>query len=116
MTYSVREPWRAIWRTRGGTVAEVPAIEAEGLIKRFGEAVALDGLDLRVPHGGILGVLGPNGAGKTTAVRVLATLLRPDSGHARVLGADVVAPAGEVRRRIGLTVLYDAFASTVTGR
>ena len=81
-------------------MAEIPAIEAEALIKKFGQAVALDGLDLRVPRGGILGVLGPNGAGKTTAVRVLATLLRPDAGHARVLGADVVAQASEVRRRM----------------
>src|SRR5215475_924479 len=116
MTYSVREPWRAIWRTRGLTVADIPAIEAEGLTKRFGEAVALDGLDLRVPHGGILGVLGPNGAGKTTAVRVLATLLRPDAGYARVLGADVVAQAGEVRRRIGLTGQYAALDNSLTGR
>jgi len=97
-------------------VADIPAIEAEGLTKRFGEAVALDGLDLRVPHGGILGVLGPNGAGKTTAVRVLATLLRPDSGHARVLGADVVAQAGEVRQRIGLTGQYAALDNSLTGR
>jgi len=97
-------------------VAEVPAIEAEGLIKKFGQAVALDGLDLRVPHGDILGVLGPNGAGKTTAVRVLATLLRPDAGHARVLGADVVAQAGEVRRRVGLTGQYAALDNSLTGR
>src|SRR5262244_1946402 len=97
-------------------MAEIPAIEAEGLIKKFGQAVALDGLDLRVPHGGILGVLGPNGAGKTTAVRILATLLRPDAGHARVLGADVVAQAGEVRRRIGLTGQYAALDNSLTGR
>ena len=97
-------------------MAEIPAIEAEGLIKKFGQAVALDGLDLRVPHGGILGVLGPNGAGKTTAVRILATLLRPDAGHARVLGADVVAQAGEVRRRIGLTGQYAALDNALTGR
>src|SRR5262249_58073791 len=84
-------------------MAEIPAIETEGLTKKFGQAVALNGLDLRVPHGDILGVLGPNGAGKTTAVRILATLLRPDAGQARVLGADVVAQAGEGRRRIGLT-------------
>ena len=70
---------------------DIPAIEAEGLVKTFGTTRALDGLDLSVPAGGILGMLGPNGAGKTTAVRVLATLLRPDGGHARVLGADVVS-------------------------
>ena len=97
-------------------MAEIPAIEAEALIKKFGQAVALDGLDLRVPRGGILGVLGPNGAGKTTAVRVLATLLRPDAGHARVLGADVVAQASEVRRRIGLTGQYAALDNSLTGR
>ena len=97
-------------------MAEIPAIEAEGLIKKFGQAVALDGLDLRVQHGDIFGVLGPNGAGKTTAVRVLATLLRPEAGHARVLGADVVAQAGEVRRRIGLTGQYAALDNSLTGR
>jgi ABC-2 type transport system ATP-binding protein len=98
------------------TVAEIPAIEAEGLVKKFGSTMALDGLDLCVPQGGILGMLGPNGAGKTTAVRVLATLLRPDSGHARVLGADVVTQAAEVRRRIGLTGQYAALDNSLTGR
>src|SRR5215467_10501501 len=97
-------------------MAEIPAIEAEGLIKKFGHAVALDGLDLRVPHGGILGLLGPNGAGKTTAVRVLATLLRPDAGRARVLGADVVAQAADVRRSIGLTGQYAALDNSLTGQ
>ena len=66
------------------------AIEATGLVKSFGETRALDGIDLRVPAGTVYGVLGPNGAGKTTAVRVLATLLRPDGGEARVFGHDVV--------------------------
>jgi ABC-2 type transport system ATP-binding protein len=69
-----------------------------------------------VPRGGILGVLGPNGAGKTTAVRVLATLLVPDSGHARILGADVVTQAGEVRRHIALTGQYAALDNYLTGR
>src|SRR5262249_47683624 len=69
-----------------------------------------------VPRGGILGLLGPNGAGKTTAVRVLATLLRPDSGRARVLGADVVRQAGDVRSRIGLTGQYAALDDYLTGR
>ena len=64
-------------------MADTPAIEATGLVKRFGPTMALNGLDLCVSQGSILGVLGPNGAGKTTAVRVLATLLAPDSGHAR---------------------------------
>ncbi|MGN6171561.1 MAG: ATP-binding cassette domain-containing protein, partial [Streptosporangiaceae bacterium] len=97
-------------------MAEIPAIEAEGLVKRFGSTMALNGLDLCVPRGGILGMLGPNGAGKTTAVRVLATLLRPDSGHARVLGADVVTQAAEVRLRIGLTGQYAALDNSLTGR
>src|SRR5215831_15143052 len=97
-------------------MAEIPAIEAEALVKTFGTTVALNGLDLCVPQGGILGLLGPNGAGKTTAVRVLATLLRPDSGRARVLGADVVSQAGDVRRRIGLTGQYAALDDYLTGR
>jgi ABC-2 type transport system ATP-binding protein len=97
-------------------VAEIPAIEVKALVKRFGSTMALNGLDLCVPQGGILGMLGPNGAGKTTAVRVLATLLRPDSGHARVLGADVVTQAAEVRRRIGLTGQYAALDNSLTGR
>ena len=97
-------------------MAEIPAIEAKALVKRFGSTMALNGLDLCVPQGGILGMLGPNGAGKTTAVRVLATLLRPDSGRARVLGADVVTQAAEVRRRIGLTGQYAALDNSLTGR
>src|SRR5215469_2287225 len=97
-------------------MGDVPAIEATGLVKRFGSTVALNGLDLCVPRGGILGVLGPNGAGKTTAVSILATLLVPDSGHARVLGADVVSQAGQVRQRIGLTGQYAALDNYLTGR
>ena len=97
-------------------MGEIPAIEAERLTKSFGSTQALSGLDLTVPQGGILGLLGPNGAGKTTAVRVLATLLRPDSGHARVLGADVVRQAVEVRSRIGLTGQYAALDEYLTGR
>jgi ABC-2 type transport system ATP-binding protein len=95
---------------------DTPAIEASGLVKSFGATKALDGLDLAVPAGGILGMLGPNGAGKTTAVRVLATLLRPDAGHARVLGADVVTQADQVRERIGLTGQYAALDDYLTGR
>ena len=68
-------------------------IEAEGLTKRFGATLALDGVDLAVREGTVMGVLGPNGAGKTTAVRILATLLRPDSGHATIAGYDVVRDA-----------------------
>jgi ABC-2 type transport system ATP-binding protein len=95
---------------------DTPAIEAEGLAKRFGTTSALAGLDLRVPRGSVYGLLGPNGAGKTTAVRVLATLLRPDAGSATVLGADVVTAAPEVRRRIGLTGQYAALDNYLTGR
>jgi daunorubicin resistance ABC transporter ATP-binding subunit len=97
-------------------MGEIPAIEAEGLVKNFGSTPALAGLDLRLPQGSVLGLLGPNGAGKTTAVRVLATLLRPDAGRARVLGADVVAQAGQVRRHIGLTGQYAALDDYLTGR
>jgi ABC-type multidrug transport system ATPase subunit len=68
-------------------MSDVPAIEADGLVKHYGKTKALDGLDLIVPTGTVYGLLGPNGAGKTTAVRILATLLRPDGGQARVLGA-----------------------------
>ena len=97
-------------------MADIPAIEAEGLAKRFGATQALAGVDLSVPAGGILGLLGPNGAGKTTAVRILATLLRPDAGRARVLGADVVTQPGEVRTHIGLTGQYAALDDYLTGR
>jgi len=95
---------------------ETLAIEAEGLTKRFGTTNALAGLDLRVPQGSVYGVLGPNGAGKTTAVRVLATLLGPDGGSARVLGADVVTQAQKVREQIGLTGQYAALDNYLTGR
>jgi oleandomycin transport system ATP-binding protein len=91
------------------------AIEAENLVKRFGETTALAGVDLAVRPGTVLGVLGPNGAGKTTAVRVLATLLRPDSGTARVGGLDVVRDAGRVRRLVGLTGQYAAVDDDLTG-
>jgi oleandomycin transport system ATP-binding protein len=92
------------------------AIEAAGLTKRFGETVALDGVDLGARRGTVLGVLGPNGAGKTTAVRILATLLRPDGGSARVAGLDVVRDAAAVRRQIGLTGQYASVDDTLTGR
>ncbi|GAA1595971.1 daunorubicin resistance protein DrrA family ABC transporter ATP-binding protein [Actinomadura kijaniata] len=90
-------------------------IEAEGLRKRFGETRALDGVDLVVPRGSVLGVLGPNGAGKTTAVRTLATLLRPDAGTARVCGFDVVRDAARVRAKIGLTGQYASVDEELTG-
>ena len=97
-------------------MGEIPAIETERLTKSFGSTQALSGLDLTVQQGGILGLLGPNGAGKTTAVRVLTTLLRPDSGEARVLGFDVVRQAAEVRHHIGLTGQYAALDDYLTGR
>jgi oleandomycin transport system ATP-binding protein len=91
------------------------AIQAEGLVKRFGKTTALDGVDLTVRPGTVLGLLGPNGAGKTTAVRVLATLLRPDAGHALVGGYDVVREADRVRAMIGLTGQYAAVDEDLTG-
>jgi ABC-2 type transport system ATP-binding protein len=97
-------------------MSDVPAIKADGLVKHYGKTKALDGLDLTVPTGTVYGLLGPNGAGKTTAVRILATLLRPDGGQARVLGRDVVADAPAVRRMIGLTGQYAALDEYLTGR
>src|SRR5215472_7275331 len=84
------------------------AIVAEGIGKRFGPVLALDGVDLVLPAGGVLGLLGPNGAGKTTLVRILATLLRPDRGRARVAGFDVAEQPQAVRRLIGLLGLTSA--------
>ncbi|HET9310835.1 MAG TPA: ATP-binding cassette domain-containing protein [Actinomycetota bacterium] len=93
-----------------------PAIEAEGLTKRFGDVAALDGIDLQVEEATVFGMLGPNGAGKTTAVRILATILRPDAGRAEVLGRDVVRDPEGVRRRIGLAGQYAAVDPNLTGR
>jgi len=92
------------------------AIVAERLGKRFGPVVALDGVDLELPAGGVLGVLGPNGAGKTTLVRILATLLMPDQGRARVAGFDVMQHPQAVRRRIGLSGQYAAVDPFLTGQ
>ncbi len=91
------------------------AIYAEGLVKRFGDTTALAGVDLAVRPGTVLGLLGPNGAGKTTAVRVLATLIRPDAGHATIGGFDVVRQAHEVRSLIGLTGQYASVDEQLTG-
>lgn len=91
-------------------------ITAHGLVKRYGEVTALDGLDLSVPEGSVYGLLGPNGAGKTTTVRILTTLLKPDAGSATVDGFDVVKKPNDVRRVIGLTGQYAAVDEYLTGR
>ena len=91
------------------------AIEASGLVKTFGSTRALDGVDLTVPAGTVYGLLGPNGAGKTTAVRVLATLLRPNGGEARVFGHDVVRDADAVRGKVSLTGQYASVDEDLTG-
>src|SRR5579872_1670693 len=93
-----------------------PAILAEGLVKRFGSTRALDGLDLEVAPGSVLGLLGPNGAGKTTAVRIFTTLREPDAGRAEVVGLDPVRDASRLRSRIGLTGQYAAVDGLLTGR
>src|SRR3954453_6828953 len=92
------------------------AIEARGLVKRYGDNTALAGIDLDVPRGSVCGLLGPNGAGKTTAVRVLATLTEPDAGWARVAGHDVVAEPVAVRRSIGLAAQDATVDGLLTGR
>ena len=92
------------------------AIEAAGLVKKYGDVVALDGLDLVVPEGKVYGLLGPNGAGKTTAVRILTTLLKPDNGSAKVAGIDVLSNPNGVRKVIGLTGQYAAVDEYLTGR
>ena len=92
------------------------AIETSGLVKGFGDLRAVDGVDLSVRRGSVYGVLGPNGAGKTTTIRMLATLLRPDGGSARVLGHDVVAEAEEVRSKVSLTGQLASMDDDLTGR
>ena len=92
------------------------AIEATGLVKTFGETRAVDGVDLAVAPGSVYGVLGPNGAGKTTTIRMLATLLRPDAGTARVLGHDVVEEADAVRGLVSLTGQLASVDEDLTGR
>jgi ABC-2 type transport system ATP-binding protein len=92
------------------------AVLVEQLAKSYGPTKALDGIDLRIPEGTVLGLLGPNGAGKTTAVRILTTLLEPDSGHAEVLGYDVVRDAAQLRTVIGLAGQFAAVDPLLTGR
>jgi ABC-2 type transport system ATP-binding protein len=91
------------------------AISAEGLAKHYGDVVALDGLDLEVPEGSVMGLLGPNGAGKTTTVRIFTTLLKPDKGRAQVAGLDVVTQANELKKIIGLSGQYAAVDENLTG-
>src|SRR5213083_3703338 len=93
-----------------------PAVRVEGVRKNFGATAALAGVDLIVPEGTVFGLLGPNGAGKTTLVRVLATLLAPDSGRAEVFGRDVVQEAPAVRQMLGLTGQFAAVDEILTGR
>ena len=98
------------------TMGDSAAIVAEGLRKRFGPVVAVDGVDLVVPTGTVLGLLGPNGAGKTTIVKILTTLLRPDEGRAQVAGHDVVRDPVRLRSAIGLAGQFAAVDDTLTGR
>jgi len=92
------------------------AIEANGLVKSFGETLAVDGVDLAVRSGSVYGMLGPNGAGKTTVIRMLATLIRPDAGSARVLGHDIVKESHAVRRAVSLTGQLASVDEDLTGR
>jgi ABC-2 type transport system ATP-binding protein len=104
-------PW--VPRPPGGAPL---AIEAIGLMKRFGPTQAVAGVDLAVAAGTVYGLLGPNGAGKTTTMRILATLLRPDAGEARVLGHDVVTEAAAVRQRVALTGQFATVDEDLNGR
>jgi ABC-2 type transport system ATP-binding protein len=97
-------------------VSERPAIEADNLVKRFGETLAVDGVSLAVPEGSVLGLLGPNGAGKTTTVRMMTTLTTPTSGTARVNGYDVVEQPDMVRKSMGLTGQAATVDELLTGR
>ena len=99
-----------------GRGSSVPAVRVEGVVKRFGTTVALDGAGVEVPAGMVFGLLGPNGAGKTTLVRILATLLAPDAGRAEVFGHDVVREPAAVRELIGLTGQFAAVDELLTGR
>jgi len=93
-----------------------PAVRVEGVVKRFGSTTALAGVDLEVPEGMVFGLLGPNGAGKTTLIRILATLLQPDTGEAELLGHDVVTEAADVRELFALTGQFAAVDELLTGR
>src|ERR1700757_4609478 len=92
------------------------AVRVAGVVKRFGSTTALAGVDLEVPEGMVFGLLGPNGAGKTTLVRILATLLEPDTGRAELLGHDVAGDSASVRELIALTGQFAAVDELLTGR
>jgi oleandomycin transport system ATP-binding protein len=98
-----------------GPTTAASGIVARGLTKRFGDTIAVDGVDLTIPEGTVFGLLGPNGAGKTTIVRMLATLITPDSGQATVQGYDVATQAHQVRQLIGLTGQYASVDETLSG-
>jgi ABC-2 type transport system ATP-binding protein len=97
-------------------MAEQPAVLAEGVRRRFGSVLALDGVSFEVTPATVFGLLGPNGAGKTTMVRILTTLLLPDEGRAEVLGREVTTEAEEIRQLIGLAGQYAAVDENLTGR
>ena len=96
-----------------GIIGEL-AVETDGLVKTFGATRAVDGVNLAIPRGSVYGVLGPNGAGKTTTIRILATLLRPDQGSARVFGHDVVRDAAAVRKLVSLTGQFASVDADLT--
>src|SRR5215472_1999573 len=112
---ALSEAWRTMDRDGQERETMTNAIEASGLVKRFGKTTALAGVDLVARQGTVLGVLGPNGAGKTTAVRILATLLRADDGQAQVCGYDVARQAHQVRQLIGLTGQYASVDEGLSG-
>jgi ABC-2 type transport system ATP-binding protein len=115
VTESINGGAAAVHAAQRRICASGPAVEAVGLVKRFGDVAAVDGLDLTVQPGTVFALLGPNGAGKTTALRILATLLRPDAGTARVLGHDVVHDADAVRARIGFIGQVASVEDDLTG-
>src|SRR3954449_4207543 len=96
--------------------SSAPVVRVERVVKRFGATVALAGVDLAIPEGTVFGLLGPNGAGKTTLVRILATLLTPDGGHAELLGRDVVREPAQARELLALTGQFAAVDELLTGR
>src|SRR6516164_5336148 len=112
---ALSEAWRTMDRDGQERETMTNAIEASGLVKRFGTTTALAGVDLVARQGTVLGVLGPNGAGKTTAVRILATLLRADAGQAQVCGYDVARQPHQVRQLIGLTGQYASVDDGLSG-